>query len=322
MIYFDNASTTKPFDCVTEQVHKISKDCFFNPSALYGGGSKASEIIERSRKVISKKLGALSTEVYFCSCATEANNWVFNCGFKNKKGNIVISEGEHASVFESANLLKSKGHQIKIAKLLSDGTVDTQDLLDKVDDQTALVSIIHCSNETGAINDLKKIIPQIKSKNQNTLIHSDGVAAFCKEDISQVILGKSSLDFYTISGHKIGGPKGVGALYINKKTKIAPFIVGGGQETGMRSGTENTPAIAGFGFATSRFDNYLDQNAKDKIKKMHEYIKRELTNHGWILNGSDKNSGFILSLSYDKIKSEVLMRMLETDGILIGLGSA
>jgi len=324
VIYFDNASTHKPFDCVVKEINLFNEKHFFNPSALYKEGIDTSKIIERSRKIIADKLGVQSDEIYFTSSATEANNWALLNGFKNKKGNVVISQGEHASVFECGNLLKSKGVEVRWVKLKNDGTIDLEDLDKKIDNDTTLVSVIHASNETGAVNDIKLIGNLIKSKNVKTRFHSDGVAAFCKIDCINSALRDRGCDFYTISSHKVGGPKGVGALYINKKINIGPFIVGGGQERGMRSGTENTGAIIGFSkaVACSCWVHSESEQQNNLARQIHDYIKNTLTQNGWILNGSINNTGYILSLSNPNIKAEILMRLLAEDGILIGLGSA
>jgi|GEM_PF-200518 len=332
MIYFDNASTTKPFDCVIDEIASFNKQHFFNPSALYKEGIETSKIIEKSRQVIADNLGVESEEIYFTSSATEANNWTLLNGFKKKKGNVVISLGEHASVFECGKLLHNRGIEVRWIKLKNDGTIDLEDLEIKVDENTVLVSIIHVSNETGAINDIETIGKLIKNKNPAARLHSDGAAAFCKIGVLQHVISdrasksddfrgvlpRRALDFYTISGHKIGGPKGVGVLYINKKLNIAPLIVGGGQERGMRSGTENTGAIVGFAKAAAC---HCEQS-NIIVRQIHDFIKNELMHAGWIYNGSQNNTGYILSLSNPKIKAEILMRLLSEEGILIGLGSA
>ncbi|MCL2556625.1 MAG: cysteine desulfurase [Firmicutes bacterium] len=322
MIYFDNASTTKPFNSVIEEMNSFNSEYFFNPSALYKEGLAVNRIIDGAREVVANKLGVASEELYFTSSATEANNWALLNGIKNKKGNVVISQGEHASIFECGNLLRSRGIEVRWVTLKKDGTIDLNDLENKVDEYTALSSIIHVSNETGAINDIKLASNIIKNKNPNTLFHADGAAAFCKisnfNNIMRDINRVNWLDFYTISAHKVCGPKGIGALYINKNRTIAPLIVGGGQERGQRSGTENTAAIIGFAQAVKDFS----LTSSNMIKEIHDYLKNSLMKCGWMHNGSEINTGYILSLSNPKIKAEILMRLLSEEGVLIGLGSA
>lgn len=329
MIYFDNAATTKPFDCVIDAMSVFSKEHFFNASALYKGGMVVDKLVGEARGVVADKLGVDAGELYFTSSATEANNWVLLNGIKNKKGNVVISKGEHTSVYECGNVLKSRGLEVRWVELKKDGTIDVEDLMKKVDESSCLVSIIHASNETGAINDIESIGRMIKSKSPNALFHADGAAAFgkigCKTGGFRVFVGTIShrvLDFYTISAHKVCGPKGIGALYINKNRNIAPFIVGGGQERGMRSGTENTAGIIGFYKAVDKFFSLQAAGSGHIIREIHDFIRQSLTQNGWIYNGAENTTGYILSLSNPKIKAEVLMRLLSEEDVLIGLGSA
>lgn len=386
MIFLDNASTTRVFDEVLNTMSDINSMFFYNPSALYGKALDVKNLMDESRKSLAERLNAQKNELFFTSCATEANNWILNSGFKNKKGNIVISAGEHASVYDCAMSLKNKGFDVRIAALTREGTLDLDDLERKLDNDTSLVSIIHVSNETGVVGDIENIVKIIRKKSLDALIHSDGVQAFCK---TKTDVKKLGVDFYTVSAHKIGGPKGVGAIYINKNIKIAPLLYGGGQESGLRSGTENVPAIVGFARAAEVFEKKYDKN---KTTAVFEYLKNSLTcgengqiandycrdfevvkldggnsidgnggknydeccdnnkgskidcdacgsdcctktaqseskqiggrGDGFIYNGAPQHSGFILSLSYPGIKSEILQHILSDDGILIGLGSA
>lgn len=316
MIFLDNASTTKVFDEVNSVIAEINSKLYFNASALYKNALVVKDILEDSRRTIAQAVNAEKNEIIFTSCATESNNWVLNNGLKNKKGSLVISAGEHASIYDCAQHLKAKGIEVKIAGLLPNGSLDLEDFEKKLDKNTSLVSVIHCSNETGAINNLEQIVKIVREKAPSALIHSDGVQAFCKINTDVKKLG---VDFYTITAHKIGGPKGCGALYKNKNIKIAPLLHGGGQEFGLRSGTENVAGIAGFAKAVEIFKK---KNSHSEVRKAFEYLKTLLTDNGWIYNGSENNSGFILSCSYKGIKSEVLQHMLSDEDVLIGLGSA
>ena len=175
MIFLDNASTTKVYDKAIDIMDKIYREDYFNPSATYKGGREALSYITKARETIAMHLGVKKDEIYFTSCATESNNWVLNNAFKNKKGNIIVSCGEHACVYETAKNLASKGLDVRFAPLNEDGTVNVSELIKLIDDKTNLVSIIHVSNETGVINDLSTISKKVKLKNPKTLIHSDGV---------------------------------------------------------------------------------------------------------------------------------------------------
>lgn len=317
MIYLDNAGTTKPFDDVIEVCKKMYSEDFYNPSATYPCAANVAAKLIEARNIIAKKLHSSSEEIFFTSCATESDNWALEYGRKQKNGNVVISAGEHAAIYEEAMRLKSRGVEVRLVKLFLDGTIDFNDLQNAVDKNTTLVSIIHCSNETGAINDIKKVSQIVKTQS-NALLHSDGVQAFCKIPTNVYDLG---IDLYSISGHKVGAPKGIGALFIKKGVHLNPFIVGGGQERGMRSGTENTAGIVAFASAVKTFEKHLDN---EKMLFLRQLIINKFKEIGdVIINGEEsKNSNFIISASVIGIKAEILQNMLFKEGIIIGLGSA
>ncbi len=314
MIFLDNASTTKP--CATlSDIYNLATEFYFNPSALYGEGLKTKNIIEEARKTIASLLGAERDEIYFTSCATESNNWAFERGIKNKKGNIVVSSSEHASGYECAMMQKSKGIDVRFAKLNSDGTIDEDDLFSKIDENTCFVSIIHCSNETGVLNDISKIAEKIKKIYPRTIVHSDGVQAFLKYNYNLKELG---VDLYSISAHKIGGLKGIGALFIRRGLTIPPLLSGGGQERGLRSGTENVFGILSFAEAAKFYKQHYN---RDLILQMRRYMAENLALLNVKINGND-SAHSILSITIPGIKAEILQHMLSDKKILIGLGSA
>ncbi len=314
MIFLDNASTTSPCGDIGK-ILDIACRSYYNPSALYGEALKVKNMLEDARKEIANLLGADKSEIYFTSCATESNNWAYEKGIKNKKGNIVVSASEHASGYESAMAQKSKGVDVRFAALNKDGSIDEDDLFDKIDENTCFVSVIHCSNETGTLNDIASIVKKIRSVNPKIVIHSDGVQAFLKYDYNIKELG---VDLYSISAHKIGGLKGIGALFIKKGLNIAPLIVGGGQEFGARSGTENVAGILSFAQAAKHFKQNYD---RDMIIKMRKYMISELMPLNVKINGNQKAES-ILSVTIPGIKAEILQHMLSDKGVLIGLGSA
>ena len=318
MIYLDNASTTKVFSSSADIMHKACTVDFFNPSATYKAGINVKNLINNARKNIAQSLGCDDCELYFTSCATESNNWIFNSVLKNQRQNFIISAGEHASIYEPAIALKNKGFDLRIAPLKKDGSVNVEKLLELVDENTALVSVIHCSNETGVINDIYSISRTIKMKNQKTLFHSDGVQAFLKTDFS---LKNSDVDFYSISGHKVGAPKGIGALYINKTVSKNAFILGGGQENAMRSGTENVPAILAFSDAV---DNFINKVNFQKIHQLSEYLEKLLLQieDVKIVSFTAERCGFISCIVAKGIKAEVVQTMCADAGVMIGRGSS
>ncbi len=319
MIYLDNAATTKPYKEVAELINRINENEYFNPSALYGKGSDAKATIEKSRAEIAELLGVTSAEIYFTSGATEADNWAISSGFKNKKGNIVISAGEHSAIYESALNLKNKGFEVRFSPLNADGAVNKEKFAQLVDENTSLVSVIHYSNETGAINDIFALSKLCKAKNKKILFHSDGVQAFCK---NKTVLKYSDVDLYSISAHKVGGVKGCGALYIKKGVNLSPLIFGGGQESNMRSGTENVAAIGTFGIAAKSYYNDYDESKMRILKDTFlNTINNAVTDYK--VNSNINNAcSAIISISFAGLNAEVLQRLSAAENIFIGLGSA
>ena len=316
MIYLDNAATTRVFDCAANAAVGAVTAEYFNPNATYKSGVLVREKLERDRKTIASIIGARPDELFFTSCATESNNWVFASGIKNKKGNIVITAGEHSSVYEPAMQLKSRGCDVRIAPLTKGGAVDADALCRLVDDSTALVSVIHVSNETGVINDIKRIAAAIKAKNPRTLIHSDGVQGLIKVGMP---LRDSGVDFYSASAHKLGAPKGIGLLYIRNGINVSPLILGGGQERGLRSGTQNTPYIAAFAAAV---DELSRQNDRNKISAIRADLCEFFAAHGCRAIGDGENSGYILCVCVPGAKAEILQNILHDKGIIVGKGAA
>ena len=315
MIYLDNAATTKVFQSAAKAAETAMLTDFFNPNATYKSAVSVNNGIERARAIIADCIGAHSDEIVFTSGATESNNWVFGCGIKNHKGNIVITAGEHSSVYEVAMQLKSRGKDVRIAPLTSDGCVDVNALLSLTDQNTALVSVIHVSNETGVVNPIKQIAAAIRQKSPKALIHSDGVQGLIKLDMPIHSLG---VDYYSASAHKIGAPKGIGILYMRRGLNISPYIFGGGQEHGLRSGTQNTPYIAAFAAAVQEFANYDDKHIIPLRNELCEYF----TNNGFKVIGSGQNSGYILCMCAPKIKAEILQNIVHDKGVIIGKGAA
>ena len=316
MIYLDNAATTRVFDCAANAAVGAMTAEYFNPNATYKSGVLVREKLERDRKTIASIIGARPDELFFTSCATESNNWVFASGIKNKKGNIVITAGEHSSVYEPAMQLKSRGCDVRIAPLTKGGAVDADALCRLVDDSTALVSVIHVSNETGVINDIKRIAAAIKAKNPRTLIHSDGVQGLIKVGMP---LRDSGVDFYSASAHKLGAPKGIGLLYIRNGINVSPLILGGGQERGLRSGTQNTPYTAAYAAAVHELSR---QNDRNKISAIRADLCEFFAAHGCRAIGDGENSGYILCVCVPGAKAEILQNILHDKGIIVGKGAA
>lgn len=315
MIYLDNAATTMPIQKAVLAAEKYTKDYFFNPSALYRGGISVKKDVEDARNVILKSFSPSGYDLIFTSCGSEADTTAIFAFAK--KGNIITTEGEHSAVYKCYEELKKRGYDVRYAKLNQDGSVNVDSLLSLVDDKTSLVSVVHVNNETGAINDINAISTAIKEKNKYTVFHSDGVQAYMKIPFKPC----PNIDLYSVSAHKIGALKGIGALFKKKTLVLNPLIYGGGQENGLRSGTENVFGIMVFKEAVQeRANNVLKyyQNAEECKKAFKQNLDSDYIK---IISG-ENSSPFILSLSAKGLKGEVIQHMLEDDGIVIGTGSA
>ncbi len=319
MIFFDNASTTNIDAAVLDTFIRTSKERGYNPSALYSLGVDAHKIIDESKQSLLRCLGGMSTDnIIFTSGATESNNQaLFGCITKNSK--VLVSEGEHPSVYNTSKELSSRGYNVSYVKLTRSGQVDIDDFTRKMTPDTSFVSVIHVSNETGAVNDIKQLLAIAKKINPKVIFHSDGVQAFGKIPFKVCDI---DVDLFSISAHKIGGPKGVGALYVKKGVAVKPILFGGGQERGLRSGTENVAGIAAFVTAAEMKCKNVDKN----YKKVTE-IKRQLIElcrekfPTFTVNGSS-DSPYILSCSFGTIKGETLLHFLESKQIYVSNGSA
>lgn len=316
MIYFDNAATTKPSVSALEKAVKFNNELYFNPSSLYSGGLSCAKEIKIAKENILRNLGANGYEVVFTSCGTESDNLAIFCAVK--RGNYLTSLGEHSAVYKSFLELKQRGNNVYFASLNPDGTVNVDNLCEIVSkNKIDFVSVMHVNNETGGINDVNLIAKKIKSINNKIIFHVDGVQAYGKLPyrLSQEI------DMYSISAHKINALKGVGALIKKKNVSLSPLIIGGGQEGGLRSGTENVFGIKVFDYAGLEHyqkikDNYI---AASKIKST---IIQELDKDLIEIISGQNSSPYILAISAKGLRGEVVMHSLETKGIIVGNGSA
>ena len=311
MLYFDNASTTQISKSSLEAYVKAS-ECFYNPSSLYAPSTQAKKLIEDSRNFLLKYLKAKpKSTLIFTGSATESNNAVLNAHITRKDKKYIFSAGEHGSIYETAKKYKEQGYNVVFVPQKANGGVDVDALMNELDNTVVLVSIIYVSNETGAINDIKTITEQIKEYNKNIIVHTDAVQALGKVDIN---LKELNVDYLTISAHKINGPKGIGALYIAEPNKFKPFILGGGQEMNLRSGTENIPAICAF-----------TQAVKDLIVKDYSKHKQAIINNlngDYILVSNEECVDNIISICFKGVRGETIEHQLEEKGYLVGTGSA
>ncbi len=321
MIYFDNAATTKPSQKALEKARKFNEEEFFNPSALYRGGLSASLAVKEAKETVLKTLGASPSdkEVIFTSCGSESDNTAIFCAVR--RGVFVTDKGEHSAVYKCFTELKTRGCDTEIVELDRYGGVNVEKLFNCVKEKKAsFVSVMHVNNETGAINDVNFIADKLKEINPKLVFHSDGVQAYGKIPFR---IGKN-VDLYSISAHKIGGLKGVGALVKRKGLNLFPLIYGGGQEGGYRSGTENVFGIKTFEYAAIERFSAIKENFI-KASAIKKYIAEGLDKEIFKILSAQSDalsSPYVLSVSAEGLRGEVLMHELETYDIVVGNGSA
>lgn len=315
MIYFDNAATTRPDEqCFEAAKQYILKD-YYNPSALYAEGYNLHLLLKAARANILSCIADENFEIIFTSCGTEADNHALFSGAK--RGNVVTTYGEHSAVYSAAAELKLRGTEVRFAPLNSDGSVNVDALMQLIDNKTSLVSVIHVNNETGAVNDINAIAKKVKAINANALFHSDGVQAFGKIPAK---LGKD-IDLYSISAHKIGGMKGTGALIKRKKVVLKPFIYGGGQEGGMRSGTENVFGIKMLELAALKRYAAVKENYS-RVAEINAVLRRELDRELFTVISPENGSPYILTVGANGVRGETILHESDDRGLIIGTGSA
>ncbi len=322
--YFDNSATTRVFDCVKDAVVNAMTVDYGNAAARHMKGVEAERLIKEARAEIAKSLKVQEKEILFTSGGTESNNTaLIGAAFANQRaGKHLITTGvEHASIYNTMEFLREQGFEITYLPVDSYGCISLEELSQAVREDTILVSVMYVNNEIGAVEPVEEISKVIKAKNPKTLFHVDAIQAYGKYVIRPK---KQGIDLLSVSGHKIHGPKGVGFLYIDEKAKVRPILFGGGQQKGMRSGTENVPGCAGLGAAVREV--YRDHEAK--IEKLYQIRERLIAGlkelPGVTINGHEgrENAPQIVSASFEGVRSEVLLHALEDRGVYVSSGSA
>ena len=322
--YFDNSATTRCYPEVAEIVVKTMTEDFGNPSAMHLKGVEAEKYVREAAQILAKILKVNEKEIIFTSGGTESNNLaLFGGADANKRsGNHIITTSvEHAAVGQPAERLEQMGYEVTIVPVDHRGVVQLEALEKALRPDTILVSTMYVNNEVGAVMPVEEIAKLVHEKSPKALYHVDAIQAFGKY---RIYPKKAGIDMLSVSSHKIHGPKGVGFLYINEKARIQPQILGGGQQAGMRSGTDNVPGIAGLGVAAKMVYTDFDE----KIEHMYQ-LKEHLA-EGFLklpdvrLNGMELREGApqILSASFLGVRSEVLLHTLEEKGIYVSAGSA
>jgi len=321
----DNCSTTKPRKEVINIVSESMEKDFGNPSSLHRLGMKSEKKIKEAREYIAKYLNVDNNEIYFTSGGTESNNIAIQSivnKFSKRGKHIITTKIEHSSVLNIMRNYEIQGFDITYLNVDSLGYISLEELKNSIRKDTILVSVMHVNNEIGAIQPIAEIKKIINSVNPSTLLHVDGVQGFGKVGLSLKAWG---IDSYSFSGHKIYGPKGIGGLYIDKKHILSPIVFGGNQEKGLRSGTENLTGIIGFGEAVRIMTKNFEYESKHAFK-LKEYlanrVKEEIQDIRLNTSLDESSSPYILNISFNHVRGEVLLHYLEDKDIYVSTSSA
>ncbi len=322
--YFDNSATTKVLDCVKDAVVDAMCVNYGNAAAKHRKGVEAENLIREAKKAIADTLKVQEKEILFTSGGTESNNTaLIGTALANRRaGKHLITTGvEHPSIYNTMSFLEEMGFEVTYLPVDHLGHISLEDLEKAIREDTILVSVMYVNNEVGAVEPIEAISQCIKKKNPKTLFHVDAIQAYGKYKIRPK---KQGIDLLSVSGHKIHAPKGIGFLYIRDGVKIRPILFGGGQQKGMRSGTENVPGCVGLGVAAR--EAYKDFDARiEKLYTLREHLIAGLKPLGGVtINGSEDrtNAPQIVSASFEGVRSEVLLHALEDKGVYVSSGSA
>ncbi len=318
-IYLDNSATTKPCDKAIEYMNNCLKNIWGNPSSLHKLGLEAELAVNNARETVAKFIKADPQEIIFTGGGTEANNTAIMSVINKKWGNrVVTTQLEHPSVLQTVKRLEDAGFEVIKLKPDANGKISTVDLKNALNSKTVLVSIMLVNNEIGSIQPIAEASKIIKSLSPKAVFHCDAVQGFGKMPISVKELG---VDLLTASGHKVFAPKGIGFLYCKKGVTISPFITGGGQERGLRSGTESVPLISGLEGAVLSLPKVND--AFEKQSQLRNYAVEQFENCGFINVNSPKDAlPYIINISVRGYRSETLLHFLENKNIFVSSGSA
>jgi len=322
--YLDNSATTRCYEEVKDIVVKTMLEDYGNPSAMHLKGVEAENYVKQAAKEIAKTLKVQEKEIFFTSGGTESDNWaVIGTALANSRQgkHMITTPFEHAAVSAPLAWLEKQGYEITEIPVDEKGNLLLERLAETIREDTILVSTMYVNNEMGAVVPAEEIGRIIHEKNPKTLYHVDAVQGYGKYRIYPKKMG---IDLLAVSGHKIHGPKGAGFLYINEKAKIQPLLLGGGQQKGMRSGTDNVPGIAGLGVAAKKIYENLEADTA-RMRELKTYLAAELEKMEQVeINGPEPEKGapHILNVSFLGVRSEVLLHTLEDRQIYVSAGSA
>ncbi|ASS75970.1 cysteine desulfurase NifS [Tumebacillus algifaecis] len=321
-IYLDNSATTKPYPEVIEAMVAMMESNYGNPSSLHKKGLLAEKEVDKARERLAKALAVKKSEIVFTSSGTEANHLALFGAAEQyaSRGKHIITTGiEHPCVYDAAQELAARGWKVTFVGAGRDGLIDVDEVIAAWREDTVLVSVMYVNNETGALQPIREIGAFLKEKHK-TLFHVDAVQALGKLPLK---IKDAGIDLLAVSAHKIHGPKGVGALYVREGLKLTPMFYGGGQEKGLRSGTENVPGIVGFGVAVERTMREMPQ-AMAELKKLRDTIIEQIVAQipNVRINTPQEAAPHVVNVSFEGVRGEVLVHALETHGVFVSTGSA
>ena len=322
-IYLDNSATTKPYQEVVDKMVLALTTQYGNPSSIYKKGIEVEREIKEIRRNIARSLGAKETEIYFTSGGTECNNTIIRSVAnlnKKTKNHIISTVIEHPSVLNTLKDLEADGFEVTYLPVGKDGKISLENLKNAIKKETILVSVMHVNNEIGTIQPIEEIGKYLKSLDEKVYFHVDGVQSYAKIKFRP---SRYNIDFMSVSGHKLHGPKGIGFMYVKENNRIKPLLTGGVQEIGIRSGTENVPGIYGIGEAVRILNQDLEGTI-DKVRGLRDLLKEEiLANIDNVkINSPEDGVCHVLNVSFRGVRGEVLLHYLEQKEIYVSTGSA
>lgn len=322
-IYLDNSATTKSYQEVVDKMVLALTTQYGNPSSIHKKGIEVEREIKEIRRNIARSLGAKENEIYFTSGGTECNNTIIRSVArlnKKTKKHIISTVIEHPSVLDTLKDLESEGFEVTYLQVDKDGKISIEDLKNAIKKETMLVSVMHVNNEIGSVQPIEEIGKYLKTLDEKIYLHVDAVQSYAKIKFRP---SRYNIDFMSVSGHKLHGPKGIGFMYVKENNRIKPLLTGGGQEIGIRSGTENVPGIYGIGEAIKIINKDLEGTI-DKIRELRDLLKQEILSNidDVKINTPEDGVCHILNVSFRGVRGEVLLHYLEQKEIYVSTGSA
>lgn len=323
-VYLDNSATTRCFGEVAELMTKIMCEDYGNPSSLHRKGVQAEQYIRYAKETIAKNLKVNEKEIFFTSGGTESDNLALRgCAYANCRAgrHLITTQIEHPAILQTMKQLEEEGFRVTYLPVDEKGCIRPEDLQRAITGETILVSIMHTNNEVGSLQPIEEAGALIKRMNPRILFHVDAVQGYGK---FRILPKKMHIDLLSVSGHKIHGPKGIGFLYVDEKVKIKPILFGGGQQNGLRSGTENVPAIAGLAKAIEIVYSKLDREVEELYQIKEAFVEGVKQIPDVFVNGHPGRDGapHVVSVSFQGVRSEVLLHALEDKGVYVSAGSA